>query len=289
MDWIVGMQKAIDYIEEHLDEELNYEEAAKEAACSVFYFQRIFGILCGMSLGEYIRGRRLTLAGSELLLTHHKVVDIALKYGYESQESFTRAFSKYHGITPAAARRSGAKLRSLSRLSVQIILKGGSHMHYKIVQKPSFHVLERVEIHSIAEGENKNTIPAFWERAHGDGTVETLLKSSCDKRFLFGICYGNIPVDSKTFEYAIAAECEKDCAVPDGFRKSVIPERTWVVFECVGAMPDAMQETWHKICSEFIPTSGFQPTYEMDIEAYPGGEMNSPAYRSEIWLPVATA
>lgn len=99
MDWITGVQRAIDYVENHIEEELNYVEVAKEAACSVFYFQRIFSLLCGFTLGEYIRNRRLTIAGSELLSTNNKIIDIALKYGYESPESFTRAFSKFHGFT----------------------------------------------------------------------------------------------------------------------------------------------------------------------------------------------
>lgn len=99
MDWFTGIQNVINYVEEHLTEEIDYEEVAKEAACSNFYFQRIFGILCGISLGDYIRNRRLTLAGSELSVSDDKVIDIALKYGYESPESFARAFSRFHGVT----------------------------------------------------------------------------------------------------------------------------------------------------------------------------------------------
>ena len=122
MDWITGIQNAINYIEEHLTEEIAYDEVAKEAACSSFYFQRIFGILCGMTLGEYIRNRRFTLVGSELRATDDKVIDIALKYGYDSPESFTRAFSKFHGVTPSEAKKDGSKLKSFSRLSVKITL-----------------------------------------------------------------------------------------------------------------------------------------------------------------------
>ena len=142
MDWLTGIQNAINYIEEHLTEEIDYEEVAKEAACSNFYFQRIFGILCGISIGDYIRNRRLTLAGDELSASDDKVIDIALKYGYESPESFTRAFSRFHGVTPSEAKKDGSKLKSFSRISVKITLSGGSVMNYKIVEKEAFDTYE---------------------------------------------------------------------------------------------------------------------------------------------------
>lgn len=286
MEWTVRMQKAVNYIEDHITDELDYADIAKEAACSVFYFQRIFGILCGISLGEYIRSRRLTLAGSELSSDNAKVIDIALKYGYESPESFSRAFLKFHGITPSEAKKDGSRLRSFSRVSVQIILKGGNIMDYRIVEKEAFKIIEKVETHSIVDSENLNTLPEFWTRARQDGTLRTLLEIGSDKKYLFGVCYGNQPTDSKTFDYSIAVKCDEDCVVPEGFRMSEIPARTWAVFECRGAMPRAIQELWHQICSEFFPASGYEPTYEMDIEAYTDGDMSASDYRSEIWVPV---
>lgn len=286
MDWITGIQNALDYIEEHITEELDYEEIAKQAACSNFYFQRIFGILCGFSLGEYIRNRRLSIAGSELSVQNIKVIDAAIKYGYDSPESFTRAFVKFHGITPSQAKKDGSKLKNFSRISVQIILKGGSVMDYKIVKKETFRVIEKLERHSINDSENKNTIPEFWERSHKDGTVNKLLELTSDKEFILGVCYNHAPTNTQTFGYSIAAVCGDDTAVPDGFRISEIPARTWAVFECIGPMPQAVQQLWHRICTEFFPTSNYKPTYEMDIEAYPAGNMTSEDYRTEIWVPV---
>lgn len=137
MDWISGIQNAINYMEEHLTEELDYEKIAKESFSSPFHFQRVFSILCGYTLGEYIRNRRLTLAGIELASTRNKVIDVAYKYGYETPESFTKAFQKFHGITPSQARGSGATLRSFSRLSIKVSLEGGSMMDYKIEEKPA--------------------------------------------------------------------------------------------------------------------------------------------------------
>ena len=286
MDWITGIQNAINYIEEHLTEEIDYEIVAKEASCSSFYLQRIFSILCGMTLGDYIRNRRLTLAGNELSAADDKVIDIALKYGYESPESFTRAFSRFHGVTPSKAKKDGSKLKSFSRLSVKITLSGGNIMDYKIIEKNAFDIIEKVEAHTVENSENAKSIPDFWMRSHNDGTVKTLLDTTTDRTYIFGVCYGNLPENAKTFDYSIAAKCDNNTVVPEGFRKNTIPARTWAVFECKGAMPNAMQDMWHKIISEFFPTSGYQPTYDMDIEAYTDGHMGSPDYRSEIWVPV---
>lgn len=136
MEWVVGIQKAIDYIEDHISEDLDYEEIAKTAFSSSYHFQRVFSILCGYTLGEYIRNRRLTLAGMELAADKVRVIDAAVKYGYDSPDSFTKAFAKFHGITPSAAREPGAELRSFTRLSIRISLEGGSSMNYRIEEKP---------------------------------------------------------------------------------------------------------------------------------------------------------
>ena len=275
MDWICGLQKAIDYIENHLTEKIDYEAVAKQGYSSSYHFQRVFGILCGVTMGEYIRNRRLSLAGSELATTDAKVIDVALKYGYESPDSFTKAFKQFHGITPSEAKKDGSNLKAFSRMSVKITLSGGSVMNYKIVEKEAFDIIEKVEAHTVENSENAKSIPDFWTRSHNDGSVKTLLDTTTDRTYIFGVCYGNLSEDAKTFDYSIAAKCNENTVVPEGFRKNTIPSRTWVVFECKGAMPTAMQDMWHKIVSEVFPTSSYQPTYEMDIEAYTEGDMGS--------------
>ena len=141
-------------------------------------------------------------------------------------------------------------------------------------------------MHSIENDQNKTSIPAFWARAYADGTMDTLLAQSDNQDYIFGVCYGNPNKNEKTFEYSIAVKCDKDTPVPSGFRKNLVPARTWAVFSCVGAMPNAIQETWQKIVTEFFPTAEYQPTNEMDIEAYTQGDMDAPDYRSEIWVPI---
>ena len=137
MDWVTGIQNAINYIEDNITEDLDYESIAKKSFASSFHFQRVFNTLCGYTLGEYIRNRRLSLAGMDLAADKDKVFNIALKYGYDNPESFAKAFQKFHGITPSQARANGAMLKSFSRLSIRVSLEGGSTMNYRVEEKPS--------------------------------------------------------------------------------------------------------------------------------------------------------
>lgn len=286
MSWIKEIQRAIDYIEDNLTENITCEDIALNSFSSRYHFQRTFSLLCGYTVGEYVRLRRLSLAGEELAYGSKRVIDVALKYGYDSPDSFTKAFQKFHGITPSQARGKGSALKAFSRLTVKISLEGGSTMDYKIVEKHAFTVIERVEEHNTENDQNLNTIPDFWARAHADGTIEKLVEMSSNRDYIFGICYANKNKESKSFNYSIAAECDGDLPVPDGFNKSTIEAKTWAVFTCVGAMPDAIQGLWKQIVTEFFPTSIYQPTCEMDVEVYPPGDMDSPDYQSEIWIPV---
>ena len=286
MDWITGMQKAIDYIEAHLTDDIDYREIASNGFYSCYHFQRMFSILCGYTLGEYIRLRRLSVAGAELASGKEKVIDVALKYGYDSPDSFAKAFQKFHGITPSQARTGGATLKSFSRLHIKISLEGGSTMQYKMEEKEAFYVLEKVETHSVENGQNQTSVPAFWERAYADGTMDTLQALAKENAYIFGICYGSADKDAQTFAYSIAVQCNESTAVPDGFRKTHIPARTWLTFGCVGAMPNAIQDAWQKIVSEFFPNADYVPTGEMDIEAYTDGDSDSSDYYSEIWVPI---
>ena len=284
MDWIRSFQRSIDFIEDNITEPLDIGDIAAQMNISPFYYQKIFSIICGFSVGEYIRCRRLALAGSELARSAGKVIDIALKYGYDTPEGFTRAFTKFHGISPSAARK-GAPVKSYARLSVTISMKGGSIMNYKVVQKKAFRVIEKKTCCSVSEDSNVE-LPKFWGKCHADGTVKRLIELTSDKTNIFGICYAHTQEKAQTFDYSIAVKVGDNTEIPEGFTSNVIPARTWIVFECTGAMPDAIQQLWHRICTEFFPSSSYEPTYEMDIEAYKDGDMNSPDYRSEIWVPV---
>ncbi|QHQ63214.1 helix-turn-helix domain-containing protein [Anaerocolumna sedimenticola] len=288
MDWITGLQKAIDYIEDNLTNELDYTEIAGRACSSTFHFQRVFGILCGYSLGEYIRNRRLTLAGSELASSDVKIIDTALKYGYDSPESFGRAFTRFHGITPSYAKTEGAKLKSFSRLSVKLILDGGNIMNYRIEKKDAFDVIMKKKYFPTDIDLSNKQLPIFWDSCRKDGTISVLgkyiTKDNIFGNAVAGICFEDSTKDDE-FPYAIGVEF-KDGDVAEGLDVEKIPAHTWAIFECIGVIPVAIQDLLHKIYSDFFPTSDYKPYGGIDIQVYPDGNMQSPKYKCEIWIAV---
>lgn len=284
MDWITSLQNAIDYIEDHLGEPLDYAEIAKRAYSSSFHFQRVFGILCGCTLGEYIRLRRLTLAANELAKPGSRVLDVALKYGYDSPESFARAFQRFHGVKPSQVRAGYVPLKSFSRLSVKLILEGGATMEYRIEKKDAFRVIAKKE--RLPGGEvSPMEIQKLWSRCRDDGSIDTLCRFM-GGRPVFGNAVAGICLDNPQegdFDYAIGVSYEGG-EVPAGFELAEIPAYTWLIFPCRGPMPEAFQELWKRIYTEFFPTSEYQPAGGMVMEVYPGDNIQDPDYHCEFWI-----
>lgn len=287
MDWITGISKAIDYIEEHITEPTDYTRAAKEACSSPFNFQRVFALLCGYTLGDYVRMRRLTLAGEELLSTDAKVIDVALKYGYDSPESFSRAFTRFHGVSPSAVRK-GAAIRSFSRICVKLILTGGSIMEYRIEKKQAAKIIcRRREFTKPGDDYTNREIPEFWNECGRDGSIQKLcgyIKDSAQFKGLLGVCFSTEMTDSG-FPYGIGAEYDGE-SDPQDFEIVEIPAYTYAVFTVRGRMPDAFRETYRKICTEFFPQSGYEYGNGVEIEAYPSADVQNPDYTCEIWIAV---
>ena len=287
MDWITGISKAIDYIEEHITEPTDYARAAKEACSSPFNFQRVFALLCGYTLGDYVRMRRLTLAGEELLSTDAKVIDVALKYGYDSPESFSRAFTRFHGVSPSAVRK-GAAIRSFSRICVKLILTGGSIMEYRIEKKQAAKIIcRRREFTKPGDDYTNREIPEFWNECGRDGSIQKLcgyIKNSAQFKGLLGVCFSTEMTDSG-FPYGIGAEYDGE-SDPQDFEIVEIPAYTYAVFTVRGRMPDAFRETYRKICTEFFPQSGYEYGNGVEIEAYPSADVQNPDYTCEIWIAV---
>lgn len=284
MDWINGLNSAIEYIESNITEQLDYESIARQMNISSFYFQKIFSILCGYTVGEYIRSRRLALAGSELLSTDKKIIDIALKYGYDTPEGFTRAFTRFHGVTPSAARNKSVNLKSFAKLSITISLKGGESMKYRIEKKNEFRIIAKTQrFFKIEDISGRDDIPQFWTQCHKDGTVKKLSeiakKDGVIGDNIVGLCMEDSTV-VKDFPYSIGAEYGGG-EVPEGYSVYDIPEASWVIFDSTGVMPNAVQDTWHRIFSEFFPSSDYKPSGNFDIELYAKDN-----YHSEIWIAV---
>ncbi|MBQ8012152.1 MAG: AraC family transcriptional regulator [Oscillospiraceae bacterium] len=273
--WAEHMQNAVQYIESHLTEELEMEDIAAKVYVSSFHFQRIFSALCGFTVGEYIRMRRLTLAGEELTRSDARVIDIAMKYGYDSQDSFSRAFTRFHGISPKAAKELGAGLKAFAPLRIKLTLEGGMMMEYKIVEKAAFTVM------GVGRKFNADTsyqeIPKFWDEHYQSGGGEKIMG-------MFGVCMDG---DGKQFEYLIADNYCPCLDVPEGCVTRTFPAGTWAVFPCRGALPDSLQKVNTMIWTEWLPNCReYQLAGNYNIEAYLKGGDRPEDFYGEIWVPV---
>ncbi|MFA6309231.1 MAG: AraC family transcriptional regulator [Clostridia bacterium] len=278
MDWIKALNQAIEYIEDNLLHQLTCGDIAGHVYISNFHFQRTFNLLTGLSVGEYVRKRRLSLAGQELLKGDEKVLNVALKYGYETPESFSKAFRRFHGITPSYAKKQGSDLKSFSRLVIKINMEGGNIMDYKIVSKESFKVVAKTKL--FTEQNSKKGIPEFWTEYYEKG----LDNKVCG---MMGIC-AQANGDSEEWKYGIGSEVHDVKGVPKDFEVLEIPAHTWAIFSCIGPMPNAIQEMWRKIYSEWLPQSDYELVNDYDIEFYTSGNNQDKNYQSEIWIPVQT-
>lgn len=282
MGWVESMQQAIDFMEEHLEEPIAFEQIAAQAHVSVFHFQRTFTILTNMSVGEYLRGRRLTLAAYELVSTDTKVIDIAMKYGYDTPEAFSKAFRRQHGIAPTEARKNLGSLKSYNRLAIQVTLKGAEPMKYKIVERPSFKVAGIKREFSMEGEGNLKGIPDMWRTALSDGTDDLLFGlNDGEIKGVLGVCVGK---EGGLMDYWIAAETGQ--GVPEGFEKMEIPASKWGVFEVHGPMPEAIQNAWKKIFSEWLPSNPYEYAGTPELEVYPKEDAYRPDSYSEIWIPL---
>ncbi len=282
MDWLNYMNEAIDYIEKRLDDEVDYNEAAKIACCSLFHFQRTFSFIAGIGLSDYVRQRRMTLAAFDLLNSSEKVIDIALKYGYTSPTAFTRAFISMHGIAPSMVRVHGIPLSSYPRITFHLSIKGGKEMKYRIEEKPAMRFVGKKEAVSNVGGANYVRIPQIWQEVDRDGLFEKIMGlSNTEPSGVVGICANFRESD---FDYFVASASDK--AVPEGMDELTIAGGLWVVFECVGPMPDAIQAVWKRIFSEWFPSASYEHAGTAEIEWYSDGDGCAADYRSEIWIPI---
>ena len=288
MNWIQGIQAAIDYVEENIRDNIDFEKVAKRAYSSSFHFQRVFSILCGFSLGDYIRMRRLSLAGEELSKGNAKIIDIALKYGYESPESFSRAFTKLHGTSPKDAKKSG-NVKIFTPLSVKLILTGGSKMNYRIEKRDSFQIVcKRKKVEKPMSGSGSEEINEMWKECSQDGSLNKLVSyipQNSAMNGLLGICFTSELV-SDNFSYGIGVEYDGR-KVDENFEIVTIPKNTYAVFTSKGKMPDAFIETYKRIVTEFFPQSTqYEYASNVEFEVYYSDDILNPNYECEIWIAV---
>ena len=281
MNWVKTIEDAIEYIERNITEDLTAGRIAREVNISAFYFQRGFSMLCGYTVGEYVRMRRLSIAGEELLASDVKVIDLAMKYGYDSPDSFTKAFTRFHGSTPTDVRRGGAMLKSFAPLHIKLTLDGGSTMEYRIEKKPAFKVMGVSKKFSY---ENANAeIPQFWNEVFMQTADRPVLG-------MYGVCFDE-EMAGNEFNYMIADDLDEEQAAKKHLDVNEISEHTWAVFPCRGPMPIPLQEVNRKIFSEWLPSSNYEIAEGYNIEYYSNPEdftngMQDAEYYAEVWIPV---
>ncbi|WP_148930586.1 AraC family transcriptional regulator [Paenibacillus methanolicus] len=283
------MNEALAYIEAHLTEDIDYKEAARRAYCSEHHFKRMFSALAGIPLSEYVRRRRLTLAAVELQDEAVRILDVALKYGYESPDSFTRAFAQLHGATPSEARKQGRTLKAFPRVTFQLTIRGGSEMEYRIVEKDAFRVvgvMRRVPI--VFEGVN----PAIAELA-GTLTPELIatIKGLSDTEpagminASVNFSEGRMEEKGELDHYIGTATTRQ---APEGLARLEVEASAWAVFTAVGPFPQTLQSVWGRIYSEWFPSAGagYEQTGGPELLWNESPDTSRPDYRSEIWIPV---
>lgn len=276
------MNSTIEYIEEHLCEELSMPTIARAVGTVESDLQKTFYALTGISVVEYIRRRRLSLAGYELQKGGQSVLDVALKYGYTSPDSFTRAFRAMHGITPSAVKRGGALLKSYGRITFVLTIKGVNAMNYRILKKDEMHIIGFKKWFSTENDSQMTEIPKMWDSVTDE--LREQITALSNNEGVVGLC---ADMYDGGFDYWIGCMSDKEC--PENLEEMTIPASSWAVFEVIGSMrplPNAMQDIWKRIYSEWLPNSGYKHAMLPEIEYYSAGDMLADDYRSEIWIPI---
>lgn len=286
MDTLKSMNDALEYIEEHLQDEVDFAEVARRAYCSEYHFKRMFSFLAGIPLSEYVRRRRLTLAAFELQNSDIKVIDVAVKYGYSSPDSFTKAFQQMHGITPSEARKNGQSLKAFPRMSFQLSVKGGSEMNYRIVEKEAFSIVglkKRVPL--VFEGVNPE-IAAMWQSLTPELISELKKLSNIEPSGLISAStnFSERTTENSELDHYIGAATTNEC--PESMSQLKVEASTWAVFEAVGPFPETLQNVWGRIYSEWFPSSSYEQTEGPEMLWNADKDTSSPTFRSEIWVPV---
>ncbi|MDQ7095031.1 AraC family transcriptional regulator [Desulfosporosinus sp. PR] len=279
MDWLNRFNSAIDYVENNLDNEIDYSHVAKIACCSEFHFSRMFSSLANVSLSEYVRRRRLTLAAFEIQKSDVKIIDVSIKYGYSSPDAFTRAFRQLHGVTPVAVRKNSAQLKAYARMSFQITIKGASEMDYRI-ENIDCSLRCAVKRETVKTADAFKTIPQLWANAQSSGLLQKLIDMSwenpkCQLEGLLGIFGNEASLKDETFDLLMG--CRYDCDIPNGMEELILPPCAYAVF------PNNNVSAWKRLYTEWLPTSGYELANHPCIENYlaPGAEIEQ-----ELWVPI---
>ena len=279
MEWIERLNKTISYIEEHLAEEISYDELAHIACCSSYHYQRIFAYMAGIPLSEYIRRRRMSLATIELQSGNKKIIDIGMKYGYASPTAFNRAFQSVHGIAPSIAKKGGTTIKSYPPISFKLTVKGVEELSYRIETKDSFRIVG-VSFPLDKEIENNFiAVPQMWQNAAINGTFEKIIPLMNNQPM--GVLGVSVCNNKEEWQYFIAVSSSID--TDNSLDEYIIPACTWAIFSGIGT-GISIQELERRIITEWLPTSGYEYDNAPDMEVYLNPDPNNMQY--EVWIPI---
>ncbi|MFE1234332.1 GyrI-like domain-containing protein [Streptomyces sp. NPDC058745] len=282
------LNEAMEHIESHLDQPIDVAELARTAMTSEYHFRRMFSALAGRPLSEYVRRRRLSVAGAEVLAGERTLLDIATRYGYGSGEGFARAFRAMHGVGPADARRTGAALQSQPRLSFRLVVEGNSSMRYRIVDKETFRVVGRkARVPLVHEGVNP-AIAAFI-RGIGPDTLERIAALSDQEPA--GVVAVSDQLDPSRAEgteldyyHGVATSAD----APEDMDALSVPAGSWAVFENAGPFPQALQYLWRDVFTQWFPSNPYRSRPGPEILRVSLSEDATEA-TAELWIPVERA
>ncbi len=278
MEWVEQLNQSMNYIEEHLTDEIDYEQLGRIACCSAYHYQRMFTYMAGITLAEYIRRRKMSLAAVDLQGGNMKILDVAEKYGYRSPTSFNRAFQAFHGIAPSAVKNEGVSVKSFSPIVFRIAVKGANEMNYRIETKDAFRI---IGVSAPLDQEIENNfmvVPKMWQDAVVNGTIQKLAgMMDAMPMGLLGVSACN---DTEQWKYFIAVSSTKESGE---FEEYTVPASTWAIFSGSGTN-QSIQELEQRIITEWLPTSGYEYANAPDIEVYLNPDPQNAIY--EVWIPV---
>lgn len=279
MEWVEKLNQSMRYIEEHLTDEIDYEQLGRIACCSAYHYQRMFTYMAGITLAEYVRRRKMSLAAVDLQGGDARIIDIAQKYGYNSPTAFNRAFQAFHGIAPSSVKDEGVCVKSFSPIVFSIAVKGATEMNYRIETKAAFRVIGLSAPLDREIENNFAVVPKMWQEAAANGTIGQLASlMDTPPLGLLGVSACN---NEEPWRYFIAVASTK----PSGaFEEYTVPAATWAIFSGTGTN-QSIQELEQRIITQWLPSSGYEYANAPDIEVYLNPDPLNAQY--EVWIPVA--
>ncbi|MBT1183563.1 AraC family transcriptional regulator [Streptomyces sp. CJ_13] len=283
-----GLNQAMEHIEAHLDQPLDVADLARIATTSEYHLRRLFSALAGLPLSEYVRRRRLTVAGAEVLAGERTLLDVATRYGYGSGEAFARAFRAVHGVGPGEARRSGAVLSSQPRMSFRLVVEGSSSMRYRITDKEEFRVAgKKARVPLVHEGPNP-AIAAFV-RSIGPETLRRVQAlSDQEPAGIVAVSDRLDPSRAEGTELDYYHGAVTGAEVPPDLDVLTVPAGSWAVFESSGPFPQTLQYLWRDVFTQWFPSNPYlsRPGPEiLRVRLSPDGASAD----AELWIPVERA